>query len=166
MTDEMKALEAIDEALCLAARVDSWESFPSEPLEAAQDGLKKIKAALEAKAEPVAEGWATLPVKYFVVASEDEDLIDGIGNDFSKAKGMLEIAEDEQPGKAWSLLAVIDAEKSGLYTAPPSTAEVRALDVDALAQHIRTVDGNNSMGAGALAESICEFLTKRIGEDV
>ena len=75
MTDEMKALEAIDEALCLAARVDSWESFPSEPLEAAQDGLKKIKAALEAKAEPVAEGWATLPVKNFVVISEDEDLI-------------------------------------------------------------------------------------------
>lgn len=31
-------------------------------------------------------------------------------------------------------------------------------DVDDLAQHIRRVDGQNAMGAGALAESICEWL--------
>ncbi|HDS1721455.1 hypothetical protein NPS53_08100 [Pseudomonas putida] len=32
------------------------------------------------------------------------------------------------------------------------------LDPDALAQFIRQIDGNNSMGAGALAEKICEWL--------
>lgn len=40
------------------------------------------------------------------------------------------------------------------------------LDVDALAQHIRRVDGNNSMGTGALAESICEWLAAPKSEDV
>lgn len=35
------------------------------------------------------------------------------------------------------------------------------LDVDELAQFIRTTDGNHTMGAGALAESIVGFLAKR-----
>lgn len=33
------------------------------------------------------------------------------------------------------------------------------LDVDALAQEIRRVDGNNSLGAGALAEALLPFLS-------
>lgn len=32
------------------------------------------------------------------------------------------------------------------------------IDPDALAQFIRQIDGNNSMGAGVLAEHICEWL--------
>lgn len=32
------------------------------------------------------------------------------------------------------------------------------IDPDALAQFIRQIDGNNGMGAGALAEQICEWL--------
>lgn len=32
------------------------------------------------------------------------------------------------------------------------------IDPDALAQFIRKIDGNNSLGAGALAERICEWL--------
>lgn len=32
------------------------------------------------------------------------------------------------------------------------------VDPDKLAQYIRQVDGNNQMGAGALAERICEWL--------
>jgi len=35
-----------------------------------------------------------------------------------------------------------------------------AVSVDALAQHIRFVDGNNNLGAGILAEKIVEFLIK------
>ncbi|MCV9964322.1 hypothetical protein OIU34_20760 [Pararhizobium sp. BT-229] len=34
------------------------------------------------------------------------------------------------------------------------------LDVDALAQEIRRVDGNHSLGAGALAEALMPFLQK------
>lgn len=40
------------------------------------------------------------------------------------------------------------------------------VSVDALAQHIRVVDGNHSLGAGALAEKIVEFLIERgIGKE-
>jgi len=39
-------------------------------------------------------------------------------------------------------------------------AEPVAVDVDALAQHIRLVDGNHNLGAGILAEKIVEFLIK------
>jgi hypothetical protein len=41
-----------------------------------------------------------------------------------------------------------------LATQPTSAAA----DVDALAQFIRSIDGRNSMGAGVLAEHICEWL--------
>lgn len=34
------------------------------------------------------------------------------------------------------------------------------LDVDALAQEIRRVDGSNSLGAGALAEALMPFIAK------
>jgi len=42
------------------------------------------------------------------------------------------------------------------YTAPPAPK----LDVDWLAGVIREVDGNHTMGAGALAEAICEAIEK------
>lgn len=32
------------------------------------------------------------------------------------------------------------------------------VDPDSLAQFIRKVDGNNTLGAGALAENICQWL--------
>jgi hypothetical protein len=35
------------------------------------------------------------------------------------------------------------------------------LDVDALAQEIRRVDGSNSLGAGALAEALMPFIAKQ-----
>lgn len=35
----------------------------------------------------------------------------------------------------------------------------KALTVDALAQEIRRVDGNHSLGAGALAEALMPFIT-------
>jgi hypothetical protein len=38
---------------------------------------------------------------------------------------------------------------------------VKALDVDALAQEIRRVDGQHSLGAGALAEALMPFLSAR-----
>ena len=34
------------------------------------------------------------------------------------------------------------------------------MDVDALAQEIRRVDGSNSLGAGALAEALMPFLSR------
>ncbi len=46
-----------------------------------------------------------------------------------------------------------------LYTHPPASTEPR-LTVDGLANEIRTVDGSNSLGAGALAEALMPYLTK------
>jgi hypothetical protein len=46
-----------------------------------------------------------------------------------------------------------------LYTDPQPAVP----DVDALAQEIRRVDGNNTMGAGALAEHIVEWLSAAKG---
>lgn len=43
-----------------------------------------------------------------------------------------------------------------LYTSPPAPVAVADLDVDQLALIIRTVDGNHSLGAGALAERILD----------
>jgi hypothetical protein len=48
---------------------------------------------------------------------------------------------------------------SPLYAHPVPTRELTGA-VDALAQHIRQIDGNNSMGAGALAESIAEWADR------
>jgi hypothetical protein len=39
------------------------------------------------------------------------------------------------------------------------------LDVDALAQEIRRVDGDNSMGAGALAEAIVAFVSRSSSDE-
>ena len=45
-----------------------------------------------------------------------------------------------------------------LQSAPPAPA---VLDVDWLSNVIRTVDGNNTLGAGALAEKIVEALSRQ-----
>ena len=45
-----------------------------------------------------------------------------------------------------------------LYTHPAD--QVADPDADKLAQFIRQIDGDNRMGAGALAEHICEWLAK------
>jgi hypothetical protein len=54
--------------------------------------------------------------------------------------------------------------KGGGNLPPPLQAEPVqepvAVSVDALAQHIRFVDGNHNLGAGILAEKIVEFLIK------
>lgn len=42
-----------------------------------------------------------------------------------------------------------------------AATQPREVDVDELAQFIRTTDGNHTMGAGALAESIVGFLMQR-----
>ena len=50
---------------------------------------------------------------------------------------------------------------------PPLQRKPVVVSVDELANHIRVVDGNHSLGAGALAEKIVEFLIERahgIGE--
>ena len=51
-----------------------------------------------------------------------------------------------------------DYEVRALYTHPAD--QVANIDPDKLAQFIRQIDGDNRMGAGALAEHICEWLAK------
>lgn len=44
-----------------------------------------------------------------------------------------------------------------LFTAPPAVA-VKAFNIDDLAQEIRRIDGENSLGAGSLAEALMPFI--------
>lgn len=53
-------------------------------------------------------------------------------------------------------LSSIQFEVEWLYTSPPAPVAVALPDVDELAQIIRMVDGNHSLGAGALAERILD----------
>lgn len=46
--------------------------------------------------------------------------------------------------------------------AVPGKPSKPTLDVDALAQEIRRVDGNHSLGAGALAEALMPFLQNTV----
>jgi hypothetical protein len=41
----------------------------------------------------------------------------------------------------------------------------RELDVDGLAQEIRRVDGNHTLGAGALAEALVPYIDRAFGRD-
>jgi hypothetical protein len=63
-----------------------------------------------------------------------------------------------------ALRAALAQQEGGGRLPPPLQAEPVqepvAVSVDALAQHIRFVDGNNNLGAGILAEKIVEFLIK------
>jgi len=47
-------------------------------------------------------------------------------------------------------MALRDSKVAGVAAGVP--------DVDAMAQYIRQIDGDNTMGAGALAEKLCEWL--------
>ena len=71
-------------------------------------------------------------------------------------------AEPVQEPVAWRCACganlYIDADGAPRSKAEP--VEPVAVSVDALAQHIRFVDGNNNLGAGILAEKIVEFLIK------
>jgi hypothetical protein len=50
----------------------------------------------------------------------------------------------------------------GAASMTDNAKELLALDVDALAQEIRRVDGSNSFGAGALAEALIPFIVSRL----
>ena len=50
--------------------------------------------------------------------------------------------------------------RAAVYEEAPTVAVQQCgLDVDALAQEIRRVDGSNSLGAGALAEALLPYLS-------
>ncbi len=58
-------------------------------------------------------------------------------------------------------------ECQSLFAAPAQQPViVKALDVDALAQEIRRVDGNHALGAGALAEAILPFVRSALSSPV
>lgn len=60
-------------------------------------------------------------------------------------------------------LAAIDFIRSvSGYRHPPAPL---ALDIDDLSNFIRMINGDNSMGAGALAECICEYLSGALKPD-
>lgn len=73
---------------------------------------------------------------------------------------MVGTPTDSEAATAWALaldeIAVVAAQ--ALAAASPSPAQGR-ITVDALAQEIRRVDGNHSLGAGALAEALMPFLS-------
>ena len=42
--DVTKLLETLEEMIDIAKRVDSWESFPSDPIERAEDAIRAYRA--------------------------------------------------------------------------------------------------------------------------
>lgn len=61
----------------------------------------------------------------------------------------------------WGQCYLADPSYSSCVTVIAEQQTVAVLDVDHLSNFIRAVDGNNSMGAGALAERICDWLTTK-----
>ncbi|EJN06446.1 hypothetical protein [Herbaspirillum sp. YR522] len=71
---------------------------------------------------------------------------------------------DETEAKHDKLVDDIRAKLAALRFDAPTAAEVRRpLDVDALANEIRRVDGNHKLGAGALAEALMPYLLSATG---
>jgi len=60
---------------------------------------------------------------------------------------------------------VILALRSSVKTETPAAASEVTIDVDALAQEIRRVDGRHDLGAGQLAEALLPFLTAALKGD-
>lgn len=65
---------------------------------------------------------------------------------------------DPVRGLDWLIDRMTVAPNTKLYTHP--AGQVANINPDKLAQFIRQIDGDNQMGAGALAEHICEWLAK------
>jgi len=51
----------------------------------------------------------TLPIKTFVICSEDEDVEDVGSADFDEAEALLEKMRSQEPNKSWEMVAVVDA---------------------------------------------------------
>ena len=69
---------------------------------------QKVIADLRAEVEAL-KARAPLPITGYAVISEDEDVIQVDGCEILDALSMLAIAEEEEPNKAWSIVATIDA---------------------------------------------------------
>ncbi|KAF1042595.1 MAG: hypothetical protein GAK35_02642 [Herbaspirillum frisingense] len=84
------------------------------------------------------------------------------------AKMDMHVAGEMELARIWTKVEVIRAKQAAKpkhsplpqHVAPHPCAAIRnaALDVDGLANEIRRVDGNHSLGAGALAEALLPFL--------
>ena len=105
----------------------------------------------------VPEGYALVPVHEYVVTSEDEDVISGIGSDLDVAREWLARAQDEQPDKVWDLVAVLDQSRLAAPAGEPNTGLLGALEI------LRGgVDAGNVDEA---VEQCIEHLTACLGED-
>ena len=135
MNDAMKALEE------MASRLNAIDGMHDWSVEAAS-----IRAALEAKAEPVAEGWKviTRPTCYQLV----------FGNEI-----VATLAGPNAEGNAAAIAAMLSA--------PPSTAEVRAQALDGLIARLRSDVEKHPADAGAALSAIAvlEREIKRIREE-
>lgn len=60
-----------------------------------------------------------------------------------------------------AIIEAINKLRNELFTAISEANEAPALDVDALAQEIRRVDGSHSLGATQLAEALLPFISNR-----
>jgi len=78
------------------------------------------------------------------------DLVSTIGGDISTGEDqLLQLADEISIALDPHLTAALSIRQGG----------VKELDVDALAQEIRRVDGKHDLGAGALAEALLPFLS-------
>lgn len=75
------------------------------------------------------------------------------------AEVAYELASGGERADLWGEIDVNVEDLRAALSALDQPSGVRVLDVDDLAQEIRRVDGENSLGAGALAEALMPFLS-------
>lgn len=81
-------------------------------------------------------------------------------------KPVARIDDDESfQGPCRHAMAFVPMHRGSPLYAHPVPARELTDAVDDLAQHIRKIDGNHSMGAGALAESVAEWADRHLRGD-
>ena len=110
--------------------------------------------ACEATAEKSAAAWNRRA--YLSAAQEGREAVAWRVKDF--ADGWI-LYHTEAAARSYAK-GVGDAFIQPLYTHPaPAQPAAQVVDIDALAQEIRRVDGSNTLGAGALAEALAPCLS-------
>jgi hypothetical protein len=144
MNDKMTAEQALEWLRTIAAISGAVAS--DRPLSFSYQEAVKFQAAVKALTAPrVPEGWRVSVSKYGIeVAGPDRQI-----TEISSSPVYMGGNDPVVYGFFNALLT----------TAPSQPVAPRVPDVDALAQIIREVDGDHSLGAGALAEAIIEKIT-------
>ena len=152
-------IAAADALESLGADRDSWERQAGDRLDdvlrvvAERDALANRVYQLEQKNSGAAEIIAAMQETH----AEDQAELKAL----REQKPVARIDDDESfQGPCRHAMAFVPMHRGSPLYAHPVPARELTDAVDDLAQHIRQIDGNHSMGAGELAESIAEWVDR------